>query len=297
VILQQIGPFINGLLLGILADLLLKSRIGLNDINQFGGQIILGPLIVVLSYGGTHLGRRNGEHSAHEPVRTAPVTREPHEFHILIGNPTEETMDIFRFQRHGQRHGFPIGLYFGTLRRLYTFRECQIFPFSIDLVYRFLFVLVGLPRSTTVLGLLTAPCNPLACLNHHLPTGLALGLQGTGIVRLVNQEFPTLETYASQNLHGELEELGVVYGPSQREMAEMAGTIVVVLTTCTTDFPILQNTHTRVKESTELAFGGGERSNLTHRPAHDLFRTEDTELNAHNGLGFGRMWQEWHVSM
>ena len=224
------------------------------------------------------------------------MAREAHEFHVLVGNPAEQAMDIFRLQRHGKRH-FAILVYSGALRCLNIFRECKIFPLSKDTVHGLLLVLGRLAGSTTILGLLATTGNSFTRLDNRLPTGLALGFQNARIVCLVNQEIPTLETDATENFHSELEELGVIDGPSKRIMTEMAGTVVVVLTTCTAHFAILQHTHAGIKETTELPFGRGRGGDLTHRSAHNLLWTENAELNAHNGLSFGRMWQEWHVSM
>ncbi len=106
---------------------------------------------------------------------------------------------------------------------------------------------------------------------------------------LVNQELPTLETHAFQNLHDELEELGVVDGPSKLVMTEVSWTIVVVLATSPAHFAILQYAHARVKETTELPLRCGRGGDLADRATNDLLRTEDTELDADNRLSFGRM--------
>jgi hypothetical protein len=114
---------------------------------------------------------------------------------------------------------------------------------------------------------------------------------------LINKQFATLEAHTPHHLHQQLEELSVVYGACKHKVSKVAGTLVVVLTTAATYFAVFQYTHARVKEAAELTLGRGWRGYLTDGTTDDLLRTEDTKLDAHNGLSFGRMRKEWHVSM
>jgi hypothetical protein len=59
------------------------------------------------------------------------------------------------------------------------------------------------------------------------------------VTRLINEEFTTLETYASQNLHDKLEELRIIHRAGKCKVSKVAGAIVVILPTGTTDFPVL----------------------------------------------------------
>jgi hypothetical protein len=106
------------------------------------------------------------------------------------------------------------------------------------------------------------------------------------VVGLVDEELTALETATTENLHQELEELCIIHRTREMIMTEVAGTIVVVLTTCTAYFPVLQDAHTGIEEASQLALGDRGGSYFTYRATNNLIRTEDTKLDAYNRLCF-----------
>jgi hypothetical protein len=68
-------------------------------------------------------------------------------------------------------------------------------------------------------------------------------------------------------------------------MSEMAGAVMIGLAAGTADFSIVQDTHTRIKETSDLGFVSfirGVRGNFYHRAPLDLLRRKDAELNTHD---------------
>jgi hypothetical protein len=104
-VLKNVGPLINGLLLSILLDLLLKVLVGLDDIDQLLRQIVLGSLIVVLENRGADLRRRDRKNGTHHPVRPAPETAKPHEVYILVADAAEKAIDILWLQKAAEITG------------------------------------------------------------------------------------------------------------------------------------------------------------------------------------------------
>jgi len=51
------------------------------------------------------------------------------------------------------------------------------------------------------------------------------------IALLINKKLATFETDATQDLHQQLEELGVVHGARKNEMSKMTWAVVIVLST------------------------------------------------------------------
>jgi hypothetical protein len=70
-------------------------------------------------------------------------------------------------------------------------------------------------------------------------------------------------------------------------MSKMTGAAVIRLTTGATHFTIVQYTHTRIKQTSNLrliTIVCGLRRNFHHRAAFNLLRREDAELDANDGL-------------
>lgn len=81
---------------------------------------------------------------------------------------------------------------------------------------------------------------------------------------LINEQFATLEANTAENLHQKLEELGVVHRSREYEMPKVTWAAVIILTARAADLTILQNTHTRVKETVEFALGGRRIRNFAY---------------------------------
>jgi hypothetical protein len=147
-------------------------------------------------------------------------------------------MHILRFQKHREVE-FSGRIHNSAFGWCHTFREHQILPFCIDLVYRFLLVLGGLTGPTPILGVLPTTGDVRTGLIHQFPTRLSLEFAQMSMARLVHQKFATLETNTPQNFHQEFEELRVIHRACQNVMAKVTGALVIVFTTSTAHFPIL----------------------------------------------------------
>jgi len=84
-------------------------------------------------------------------------------------------------------------------------------------------------------------------------------------------------------------------------MPEMAGAVMICLTTTPTGLTIIQNTHTRIKEAPNARLSSIIRSrigNLYHGPLLNLFRAKDAKLDANYWLDIRirAMNSGWHLS-
>ena len=108
----------------------------------------------------------------------------------------------------------------------------------------------------------------------------------------VNEKFRATDTDALEHVNDVRHELNIINGTSQTVMTEVTGATVIRLATRTTYFTIVQHTHTRVKEATDLRLIALMRDvgrDLHHRAPFNLLRREDTELNADDGLNVRSM--------
>ena len=93
--------------------------------------------------------------------------------------------------------------------------------------------------------------------------------------------------------------LNIIDRTSQTIVSKVTGAVMIGLTTGAAYFPIVEDAHTRIKETADLgliAFIWIVRGDLHHRTAFNLLRREDAELHAHDGLNVRRMLIEtgWH---
>ena len=198
------------------------------------GQIILGALVIVLDDGRTDLGRRDGENRADHPIWTAPKAAEAHEIHVLVQNATEEAENELHLK----------GL---ALLLLLGLHIVHVIPLGHDAGDALAHVTSGLLCTATVLGLLATAANFLGGGENVAPAGLALALQEMLAELLVNEELGAADADAGENVLDEGEELDVVDGASETEVAEMSRTLVIGLPTAATLLTILYDTHARVK--------------------------------------------------
>jgi lipoprotein signal peptidase len=75
-------------------------------------------------------------------------------------------------------------------------------------------------------------------------------------------------------------------------MAEVTRAVVIALATAAARFSIIENTHTRIKETIDSRLGtiiGSAICNFNDRTLLNFIRTKDPKLNPYNGLNF-RAW-------
>jgi len=222
VILEERGPLINRLLLRPLGDLVTQCHVGLDDVNQFLGQIILRSLVVVLEDRGPNLRRRNRHHRADHPVGSAPQPTESHEVHILIADPAQQAVDILWLQEPAK---VATGL-------------THVLPLCHNPTDVLIVIPMGLACTAAILRLLATPGHFLASRQYCLPPILSLGPPKTLGRLLVDEEFAALDAAASQDLQDHLVELDIVDRACQLVVTEVTGASMVVEPTGSAQFPI-----------------------------------------------------------
>ncbi len=285
-ILQNHPPLVDGSLSRLLGNLLRKSRISLDDIDELLGQVILRTLIVILQDGRANLRRRNCQDSAHHPIGATPKATEAHEVHILIADTAEKAIDILGFQEATRGGIFSSGTSTTGCSSGGRFRWRETLPFCHNATEILIVIAVRLPCTATVLRLLSAARDILTGRQDGLPAILPLrALHALGRL-LVNEEFTTLDANTTQNLLNHLEKLILIDRPGQMMMTKVARAAVIVETTRTTELSILEDSHTGIRKTADLAFLGVGRRNLHHRAPDNLIRAKDGKLDANQCLGF-----------
>lgn len=206
-ILENILELVNDVLGGIVLNLLGEHTVGLDNLVEFVGEIIFGPLIVILDDGWADLRRGDREHGANHPVRTAPEAIEPHEIHVIVGDATEELEYVFDLEGHRGLIG-ELGNNAGD---------------------GFLGVVLGLLRAAPVLGLLPTAAHLITLCAHGLPSILATTASEIDVQVLVNTELSTLDTNTLENVADCINELDVIDGASEFEMTKVAWAAVIRL--------------------------------------------------------------------
>jgi hypothetical protein len=108
---------------------------------------------------------------------------------------------------------------------------------------------------------------------------------------LINKKLRATNTYARKNILDKGKELDVIYRSGQTKVTKMAGALVICLAATATLLAIIKNTHTRVKEATDLwliALVCAAVRNFYDRTAFNFIRTEYTNLNANYWLNLRR---------
>ena len=65
-------------------------------------------------------------------------------------------------------------------------------------------------------------------------------------------------------------------------MAKMARAVMVVLAAGPANLPVLQDTHTGIKETIQFTIRGASIRNFANRATNNFIGAEDTKLNAYN---------------
>lgn len=189
-------------------------------------------------------------------------------------------MHVFGFQESLERT--PRSNHFG----IGPFSRSETTPFRHDATEIFFVVTVGLSRTTTVFGLLTAPGHFLTGREDRLPAIFPLGTSEILGGILVDEELPALDTDASENLEDGLVELDVVDRSGHLIVTEMPRALVIIEPTRTTEFAVLQDPHTRIGEAADYTFLRTMFRDFHDGSSYDLVGAEHAELDANNGFGF-----------
>jgi hypothetical protein len=110
------------------------------------------------------------------------------------------------------------------------------------------FVLVGLYRAAPVLRLLTTEFNVGTGRQDVAPSRLSAPSKRSSTQRLVNLEFSTTNTHASQRIYDPWKKLNEEDGLCQAIVTKVTGTSVVCLATRTANLSVFQNPHFWIKE-------------------------------------------------
>ena len=142
-------------------------------------QIIFRTLIVILNHRWAHLRRRDRKNCADHPIRPAPVSVQTHEIHILIGNATEETQNIFNLKR----------LLLLTRRNVLFTLFFSKLPLGHNLGNSLTNELRRLPCAATVFSFLAASADVLALAQDLSPACLTASLQNVLVKVLIDKKF------------------------------------------------------------------------------------------------------------
>jgi hypothetical protein len=102
---------------------------------------------------------------------------------------------------------------------------------------------------------------------------------------LVQKQLAAPDTYTTQDIADEREELKEIDWAGKAIMTKVTGASVIGLAAGTTCLAIVQNTHTGIKESTNLRFISFIcilRGDFYDGTSLNLLRTENSELNPNN---------------
>ena len=237
VVLEHVRPLVNdrlgrtslnaGLEVGI---------IGLDDLGQLVCEVVLGALVVVLDNTGTNLRRRNGQDRADHPVRATPEAIQAEKVHVLVSNTTEEAEHVLHLQALLLLLAVAVG----------------VLPLGHNARNSLAHVAVRLTSTTAVLRLLATALNLLGRRENlavpRLPTALQIMLAEV----LVHEELRAPNTDTGQDVLHEGQELDVIDGAGEAEVAEMAGTLVIRLPTASALLTIVKNTHAGIEQTPDF---------------------------------------------
>jgi hypothetical protein len=108
-------------------------------------------------------------------------------------------------------------------------------------------------------------------------------------ILLINQKFGTTHTYTRQDVLHKGEELNIVNRAGEAKVPKMAGALVVRLPTASALFPVVKDTHARIKEASNLwliPLICTPIRDFHDRSALNLVRTKHANLYANDGLNF-----------
>ena len=104
---------------------------------------------------------------------------------------------------------------------------------------------------------------------------------------LVQLELTTPNTHALEDIYDLFVELPEIHGPGESVVTEVPRTAMICLTAGSADFPIVQDTHAGIKETTDLgliALKGGLCDDFHDGSLLNLVGRHNTELDADHRL-------------
>jgi hypothetical protein len=120
---------------------------------------------------------------------------------------------------------------------------------------------------------------------HCAPPHLTAATHNILVQCLVDQQLAAAHTRALQNINDFGEELDGIHRARELEMAEMARAGVIRLAATPARLSIVQNTHTRIKETSNarlISIIGTCVCDFYHRTTLNLFWAENAKLNSYD---------------
>jgi hypothetical protein len=137
---------------------------------------------------------------------------------------------------------------------------------------------------------LTATADVTAAIQDFTPSGFTTMFEDSLVEIFVYKKFGATNADAVQHIENVLEELDVVDRPCQLIVSEVAGAVVIGLSTRATRLSVFKHTHSWIKQSSNLGFRSfidRMRRDFHNGTAFNLFRTENSKLDPNNGFNFG----------
>ena len=143
----------------VIIDLVLKTVVRHDDLEQLVREVVLGALVIILDHGGADLRRRNRHDGADHPVRATPVVAEAHEVDVLVSNTPKESLDVLHLQVLALLRRLSSGAA-GTLDRI---------PLGHDAGNPLAHIALRLPGAATIFALLSTTGDGAAEGEHRSP--------------------------------------------------------------------------------------------------------------------------------
>jgi hypothetical protein len=152
-------------------------------------------------------------------------------------------------------------------------------------------VAIRLSGATAILSLLATSGNITGCLHELLPTTLTL-LQTNGRTELlVNEKLRAGNANATQHVQDHWKKLDIVDRAAKSIVTKVTRAVIIRLSTRTALLTILENTHSRVEETSNLGlitFICVIGCNFYNRSPLNLIWRENAKLDTHDWLNFRR---------
>jgi hypothetical protein len=233
---------------------------------------------------------RNREHSTDHPIRTAPITVEPHKVYVLVCNTTEETENILYLQK------------LSALRAsiLTSSRAFHVIPLGNDARNPITHKSIRFAGTTAIFCFLTATTDTSTSIENLTPSCFSAMLQDSLVKIFVDKKFGAADTNAVENIQNVGKELNVVYRTRKFVVTKVTGTVMIRLSARPTRLSVFEHTHSGIKESSNLwlrSFIDRMSCDFYDGTPLNLFGAKDSKLNPNNGLNFRTRSYEssWHL--
>ena len=141
-------------------------------------------------------------------------------------------------------------------------------------------VAVWLACTAAILCLLAAAGYILTSGEDGLPAILTLGALHALRRFLVDEELRTLDADTTEDLLNHLEELDLIDWSGQVMMTEMARAAVIIEAAGSAQLTVFQDTHARIRQTSNLSFLRDWRCHFHHGPLDNVFVAKNRELDA-----------------